>query len=109
MNRKIYNKLIRDKILEIIRNKGSVPKVSVLGKEKYLKALKEKMVEEANELQEAKTKKDVLNELADIQELVNAVAKNHKIDIKAVENKRNKKAKERGGFEKKLFLEFVEE
>ena len=64
MSRKIYNKLIRDKILEIIRNKGSVPKVSVLGKEKYLKALKEKMVEEANELQEAKTKKDVLNELS---------------------------------------------
>ena len=109
MSRKIYNKLIRDKIPEIIRSKGSIPKVSVLTEKKYRKALKEKMGEEAKELLEAKTKNDVLNELADIQELIKAVAKNHKIAIKAVENKRKKKVKERGSFEKKIFLRYVDE
>jgi len=109
MSRKIYNKLVRDKIPEIIRSKKKAFKVSILTKEKYRKALKEKIDEEAKELLEAKTNKDVLNELADIQELINAVAKNHKITVKTLENKRKEKTKERGGFEKKIFLEYVDE
>jgi len=108
MSRKIYNKLIRDKIPEIIKSKGKVPKVSVLTEEKYRKALKEKMGEEVKELLEAKTNNDILNELADIQELIKAIAKNHRITIKAVENKRKKKKRERGSFKKKIFLKYID-
>jgi len=67
MTKKIYNKLIRDKIPEIIAGKGDVAKVSILSDLEYTKALKTKMIEESQELQEANSREDITNELADIE------------------------------------------
>ncbi len=109
MNRKIYNKLIRDKIPEIIKSKGHSPKVSVLKESDYREALKVKMAEEAKELVEAETREEVLNELSDIQELILAIAQNYDLAVGEVEKKREEKLQERGGFKKKLLLEYVDE
>lgn len=109
MNRKVYNKLIRDKIPEVIKSKGHVPKFSVMSESDFREALKIKMAEEAKELTEAKTKGDILNELSDIQELVLAIAKNYDISMDEVEEKRKKKSQERGGFKKRFLLEYVDE
>ncbi len=109
MNRKTYNKLIRDKIPEIIKKNGAIPKVSVLDEEKFKVALKEKLVEEASELLEAKTNEEVLNELSDVLQLLESIAQNNNTTIAEVEKQKEKKKIERGGFEKKLFLEYVDE
>ena len=50
-----YNKLIRDKIPEIIKNTGWTPKVRVLNKKEYLKEIKKKLAEEVKELIKTKT------------------------------------------------------
>ena len=67
------------------------------------------MTEEAQELLESESGKDVLNELSDIEELVRTIAKNNGFSLAQIEQHRIEKLKERGGFEKKLFLESVEE
>lgn len=109
MNRKTYNKLIRDKIPEIIKKDNAVSKVSVLDDKRYAIALKEKLVEEAKELLEAKTPEEILNELSDVLELVESIATNNKLTIAEVEKQKLAKKEKRGGFEKKLFLEYVDE
>lgn len=109
MSRKIYNKLVRDKIPEIIKNKGDFPKISLLSKIEYSQALKQKMAEEAKELIKARSREDVLNELSDVQEIIKAIAKNHGITAEELEKSRKKKLKEKGGFGERYLLEYVDE
>jgi predicted house-cleaning noncanonical NTP pyrophosphatase (MazG superfamily) len=109
MPRKTYNKLIRDKIPEIIRNNNAVPKISELSAEEFKIALNEKLLEEARELAEAKSNEEILNELADILEVAEAVAKNNNITSEEIIKRKDEKKQERGAFEKKLFLEYVDE
>ena len=109
MSKKIYNKLIRDKIPEIIKQSGGVPEISILTEADFRKALRVKMTEEAQELLEAKSTEDVLNELSDIEELVRAIAKNYSLSLQELEKHRINKLQQRGGFEDKLFLGSVEE
>ncbi len=109
MKRKVYNKLVRDAVPDIIRRNNAVPKVSELDDEAFLIALKEKVIEEAGELLEAKNSEGVLGELADILQLVESIATAHGISLADVEQKKMEKCKERGGFEKRIFLEYVDE
>ncbi|MCK5332571.1 nucleoside triphosphate pyrophosphohydrolase [Candidatus Parcubacteria bacterium] len=109
MAKKIYNKLIRDKIPEIIERNGGVSKVSVLNEDEFGAALKNKLVEETQEVLEANSKEDVLNELSDVLELVETIARDNNFTMSEVENKKQNKKEERGGFEKRLFLEYIEE
>ena len=109
MSRKTQNKLIRDKIPAIIKIKGDIPKVSVLTEGDYRKALKVKIGEEAKELLEAETSDEVINELVDIQELIRAISANYGLSMNELEKKRQIKLQERGGFKKRLWLEYVDE
>ncbi len=109
MKRKVYNKLVRDKIPEIIRSNKALPKVSLLSVEQFRVALKEKMLEEAKELLLAKTEEEVLDELADILQLLESIATNYKIKFSELKKRKNKKKETRGGFDKMIFLEYVDE
>lgn len=104
-----YNKLIRDKIPEIIAQDNAIPKVSILSPERFREELNRKILEEAQELKEAQSREDVINELADIKEILLAIAVSEGIDWEEVEQKRKTKLAKRGGFENKLFLEEVQE
>ena len=99
-----YGKLVRDKIIEIIKNNGENPKYHILTDEEYLVELHKKLFEEANEFVE----EDSPEELADLLEVVYAIAKERKIDLKEVEKIRLNKREKRGGFEQKIYLEDVE-
>lgn len=99
----VHNKLVRDKILEIIEQAGDTPVSRVLNDEEYLVELVRKLGEESEEF-----KADLsIEELADIQEVVLALA-----DVIAsraeLENVRAEKVTKRGGFEKRIFLERTE-
>lgn len=109
MNRKTYNKLMRDKIPEIIKKDNAVPKISELNDEQFKLALKEKLIEEAKELLEAKTDEEILNELSDVLQLLESIALNNGLSVADVEKQKEKKKRDRGAFEKKLFLEYVDE
>lgn len=60
-------------------------------------------MEEVKELNEA-SKEKLLNEMADVLELLKSISDFYKIDFKLVEEKQANKRKERGGFKKRLFL-----
>jgi len=76
---------------------------------KFKSALKEKLVEEAKELLEAKTDDEILNELSDVLQLLESIALNNDTTLAKVEKQKEKKKVERGGFDKKLFLEYIDE
>lgn len=110
MKKKIYNKLIRDKIPEIIRADKAEPSVRKLEKEEYKQALRKKVVEEAKELlEEAKTKEEVLEEAADVYEVIRSLAKAYGVSVEEIIEQANTKKDKRGGFDKKLFLENIVE
>ncbi|HFK1809835.1 TPA: phosphoribosyl-ATP pyrophosphohydrolase [Bacillus cereus] len=99
-----YNKLIRNKIPQIIKSNGKIPTTRILPKNEYIKELCKKTQEELTEYIEAKTKPDKLEELSDLLELINALAEQEGTTLEEINNIRKKKAKERGGFSDRVFL-----
>ena len=99
----VYNKLIRDKIPQIIENAGKIPVVETLASETYKRFLDAKLEEELQEYLSS----DKAEELADLVEVVYAILKYRGIDLETFEDIRLKKATERGGFEKRLLLKEV--
>jgi predicted house-cleaning noncanonical NTP pyrophosphatase (MazG superfamily) len=104
-----YNKLVRDKIPQIIESKGKKFSIKVLNDEDYIKYLKEKAYEELDEYCAAETDGEAMEELADLLEVIQALAKHHGSSIEEVEAVRIDKAEKRGGFQEKVFLIEVED
>ena len=102
---KTYNKLVRDKIPEIIREKGDKPFTHTALDAEYKVKLNEKLKEEVEEYLESETSE----ELADILEIIYAICQLKGLDKKELEEIRKRKADEKGGFDKKTILEHVEE
>ena len=105
MKKTVYYKLVRDRIPEIIEQAGQKCVCSVLSDDEYLKMLDGKLNEELAEYQESKS----MEELADLLEVVRAVALARGSSPEEVEEIRRQKAEKRGGFEKKILLEEVTE
>ena len=105
MTVKTYNKLVRDLIPEIIEASGNKCRTRVLSDEEYLEMLDAKLDEELTEYHTDQN----LEELADLLELIHAAAIARGYTIDELETARAEKAKERGGFEKKILLVDVEE
>lgn len=100
---KEYNKLIRDKIPEIITSSGKQCIVDVMNEAEFLEALDCKLEEELAEYQADKS----LEELADLLEVMYAVVVARGYSIEELERVRKQKAEKRGGFEKRLRLKGV--
>ncbi len=101
---KKYNKLIRDKILEIIRAAGERPYWRILNGKEYLREIKKKILEEAKELIGAKDKKGIIDEIVDIQELTDVLISETGLTKSEIKKQQKIKNKKRGGFKKGLFL-----
>lgn len=101
---KIYNKLIRDNIPEIIKENGQTAYISVLDNVQYNAELKKKLCEETQEFLDS----EEIEELADIIEVVEALANANGSSLKNVLEIKEQKAVKNGKFEKRLFLEKVE-
>ena len=101
---KKHNKLIRDKILEIIEANKEKSSFRVLNKKEYIKEIKKKILEEAQELIEAKGKKEIINEIVDVQELVDVLILESGLTKLQIQKQQKVKNKKRGGFKKRLFL-----
>lgn len=97
---KKYRKAVRDKIPEIIEKSGHSCNVKTLSDDQFLLEIEKKLSEEVSEYQNDKNPE----ELADILEVIYRIAKLKGISKEDLEKIRIKKVKERGGFEKNLFL-----
>ena len=102
---KIYNKLVRDKIPEIIERDGKRCITEILSEEDYIAALDKKIGEELAEY----LSEPCLEELADLTEVIYAVAIARGFTLEELEKVRKSKAEKRGGFEKRIFLKSVHE
>ena len=100
-----HNKLIRDKIPEIIESSGRTPVIRTLDDTEYLTELDQKLNEECAEYQADKS----LEELADMLEVIYAIAVARGSFVEELEQVRRDKADKRGGFAERIYLEKVEE
>lgn len=99
----IHNKLVRDRIPEIIEADGKHCSAETLSDEEYLPLLERKLDEELAEYQDSKS----LEELADLLEVIQAVVKARGWTMAELERVRAEKAAERGGFDEKILLKEV--
>ena len=104
----MHNKLVRDKIPEIIEKKGEKPLTRILNPYMRLQELKRKLVEEATEVQRASSRAEVQKELADVLEVVEAIRETEKIPMRDLEGEVRRRRHERGAFDKGIFLVSVE-
>ncbi len=103
---RVYNKLVRDKIPEIIKAKGEKPIVRVLIIDEYKHSLENKLKEECNEVLAANGQERI-EELADVLEVLMALAKLEGASLDNVCAVANKKTEKRGAFDERIFLERV--
>ena len=102
-----YNKLVRDLIPQIIRDSGRAYAVETMNEASFRVALLEKLVEEAQEAVMADPD-ELLKELADVAEVLDAILLAHDIPQEALAAKRQARRAERGGFQKRLKLVWSE-
>jgi len=100
-------KLVRDRIPEIVRASGRTPLVRQLEADERLVALLDKLQEEVDELRDAATIADRTEEMADVFEVLLALAADLGLDWSTVETVATTKRDERGGFTDGLWMELA--
>ena len=111
---KIFRKLIRDRIPELIAAKGEKAVTRVLDEAEYRSALENKLLEEVQEMRQAPLPGVVgqgahkAEEIADIYEVLDAIIAANGFSASDIQALKTKKRADRGGFEKRLFLEGTE-
>ena len=103
-----FNKLVRDKIPELMAQEGVIIHSRILSTTEYAEQLKQKLVEEAKEVAIASDDNQIKHELADVLEVINALCSMHKISIAEIEEIRIEKSKTRGAFLDKHYINYVE-
>lgn len=101
-------KLIRDRLPAIMRAQGLQVFDRRLNDAEFIAALKDKLVEEAQEVGAATGRADLIDELADVMEVVAALADASGVPLQAVEERRQAKRAERGGFAERVYNAAVE-
>ena len=101
---KVYNKLVRDKITDIIESDGRIAKYRILDNNQYRKELNSKLQEEVKEYLDDNN----VEELADIVEVVYGILNSMDVTIDEFEKIRIKKQEERGAFNKRIYFEEAE-
>ena len=102
---KIYNKLVRDNIPTIIEQDNEVPFTRILNDNDYKKELYKKLKEECDEVIDSKNTFELLEELADLLEVIKSIVQLEDKTIDDIIEIANQKRLKRGGFEKRIFLE----
>ena len=97
---KVYDKLVRDRIPEIIEASGKKCDIEVVNDEVALEYLYKKLNEEVSELLEDKN----LDEIADCLEVLFAIGMKYGYSEEDVLSRRNEKKDARGGFDDNLVL-----
>ena len=103
------NKLIRDNIPTIITATGKSFETTVYDEVEYQQALRQKLVEEAEEILAAKNEAEVVKEIADLYEVVDTLLAASGISREVVLAKQQQRREERGGFGRRLQLLWVDE
>jgi predicted house-cleaning noncanonical NTP pyrophosphatase (MazG superfamily) len=107
MKKNVYHKLIRDKIPDVIKQAGLECETTILDEDQYYQALISKLLEEVHKLETAESNGQMLQELADVYEIILSLLNAKGYTISELEDLRHNKYLESGGFEKGLCLKSV--
>jgi len=107
-DRKNYNKLVRDRIPEIIAANGRQCGTEIMSGDEYRRALLAKLIEEAQEVAAAAEDDELVKEIADLYEVIDALLVAFDLDRGTVSAIQHKRRDERGGFEKRIKLLWTE-
>jgi len=100
-----YPKLVRDLIPDIIKSHGEVSKTRIAKDDDELRTyLLAKIVEESNKLKSAKNKDHLVEELADIMEIIDTILNLENLNLEDIRNIQREKKEKRGGFEKRIIM-----
>lgn len=97
-------KLVRDMVPDLIRESGRTPRISTLNDVAYRVALNDKLNEEVAELRLAQSIDEVVDEAADLLEVLIAFAATQGITLDTICEAAQRKRAERGGFDMRLWL-----
>ena len=100
-----YNKLVRDKIPEIIKNNREIPITHIASNDEYWTKLKEKLKEEVDEFLET----DNEEELVDVLDVIDEIYDFRKINKNKLEKLKKEKREVKGGFDNKIILDEVKD
>jgi predicted house-cleaning noncanonical NTP pyrophosphatase (MazG superfamily) len=104
----VQNKLWRDRAIELMEKQGSVIHWKRLEDGPFDEALRSKLVEEAQEVVNARSTEELCEELADLMELVSSLCQVHDISQERIQQARQKKCAERGGYEERKYVTIAE-
>ena len=102
-----FDKIVRDKVTQLLKENNIDYKQVILTKSDLIKKFKLKLIEEADEVNEANTEEDTISEIADVLEVIEGMVNALGIDYKKIKEAKERKLKRRGGFEKGVFIEYV--
>lgn len=105
----VHNKLVRDNIPAIIEESGQKANYRILNDVEFRNALRVKLVEEATEVHNATTRDEMVSELADVLEVIYHLANILDVDANTLYDIADEKMETNGGFDKRIFLESVEQ
>lgn len=104
-----FDKLIRDKLLKKMRDKGIIVHIKHIDShEEILSYFKAKVVEESREILSASTREELIEEIADITEVLDELLKRSRIDPAEIEHARLTKSINKGGFSNAIVVDTVE-
>ena len=103
------NKLWRDYQIDLVKKScGSIIHYRVLDDQEFNLKIKEKLLEEAHEVCDAKNRSELLEELADLYQVIDSIAQLHGISKEEILAAQVKKLEHRGGFMKRIFVDSAE-
>ncbi len=106
--RKHYNKLVRDNIPEIIHQHGDTCQTEIMTESEFQLALRQKIVEEAQEAMQATTQVELVRELADLYEVVETILQTNNIPLDMLQTEQERRRARRGSFAQRIKLLWTE-
>ena len=108
MRRFAYKKLVRDNILEVLKNDGATATFRILSQEDFVLELKKKLIEEVHEVSEVQDRTELLAELADVLEVIEGLAKISEFSSEEIATARQKKNEKRGAFLRGIYIDHID-
>jgi predicted house-cleaning noncanonical NTP pyrophosphatase (MazG superfamily) len=104
-----YRKLIRDNIPVKMDRVEAAYETRKMGKKEFKRELLKKVGEEASGLLAAKNKKELIEELADVLDVIKEIRKHWEIKPSCIRKSQKENARKKGGFKKKIYLVWSED
>ncbi len=109
MKKFVYDKLVRDLTPEQLEeNRGANVHYTELQGKHYIQELRRKLVEEVEEIIDAKDRKELLEECGDVCEVIAALCEAHGITADEVIQAQSEKRKRHGAFNKGMYISHIE-